>query len=59
MAEALIGVVLYLMQDLTDLFGSALSAAALGVAFVAWAEVMSVISTIWLIWRDGSPFRNP
>jgi hypothetical protein len=56
-AEAAIGVGLYYLQDLTTILGAALSAVVLGVAFVAWAEVMSVISTLGLVSRNGSPFK--
>jgi hypothetical protein len=55
--EAVIGVGLYYLQAWTSLLGAGLTAAVLGVAFVAWAEVMSVISTLWLVTRNGSPFK--
>lgn len=54
--EALIGVGLYYLQAATSILDTALSAAALGVALVAWAELMSVISTVSLVYRRGSPF---
>jgi hypothetical protein len=54
--EAAIGVGLYYLQAATSILGTALSAAVLGVAFVAWAEFMSVISTVSLVYRRGSPF---
>jgi hypothetical protein len=55
-AEAAIGVLLYFLQSATSTLSVALSAVVLGVAFVAWAEVMSVISTLCLVYRNGSPF---
>jgi hypothetical protein len=57
--ELLLGGGLYYGVYKTHFLGHVLNAVALGVALVAWAEAMSVISTMWLVKRNGSPFVNP
>jgi hypothetical protein len=54
--EGVIGLALYVVVEFTTEVGAGLSAVVLGVAFVVWAEVMSVFSTLFLVFRRGSPF---
>jgi hypothetical protein len=48
---------LYYLVFRTHVLNETLSAVILGVAFVACAEAMSTISTLWLVVWNGSPFK--
>src|SRR5204863_8808824 len=51
------GALLYYLVYRTHVLNETLSAVVLGVAFVAYAEAMSVISTLLLVVLKGSPFK--
>lgn len=56
--ELALGIALYYAVYKAGFVNHMLDAVVLGIAFVVWAEAMSVLSTMWLVGRRGSPFRT-
>ena len=56
--ELVLGLALYYAVYKAGFVNRMLDAVVLGIAFVVWAEAMSVVSTMWLVGREGSPFRT-